>query len=98
MFSFVKKFNEIHMNNDEIRSVTTLAIGEKYPILSLKPFNTKYGRRIVAQLPNFKVFLPGRYSETITDPDVEEFNRDTRTTVYLVVKSVVNSVAELEIV
>lgn len=97
MCSFVKKFNKV-LDNDEIRSVTSLAVGEKYRILSLRSLNTKYGRRIVAQLPNCKVFLPGRYGEAITDVDVEEFNKDTTTEVYLVVKSIRNSIAELEII
>ena len=60
-------------------SVATLEPQKRYPIIRAKGLSTKYGMSVVCTLRSFdtstvQVFLPQRYSDVVTDADIQSIN------------------------
>lgn len=70
----VKLFNSI-VEDKPIVSTEVLEINKAYKILSLKDMDTRYGRSILVELNNCKIFLPKRYSEKVDKTLIDEINR-----------------------
>ena len=63
-------------------SVTELYLNRKYSILRAKRLTTRFGPTVVLTIPEAganpaQIFLPRRYSDVITDTDIEHINSNT---------------------
>lgn len=94
------KFNTVEVQNKECRSLKLLTVNRKYPICELRRVSTKWGIQLLAELEEFVVFLPHRFSVAISDEDIQDFNQKVMKKVEnfsLCLRGVVNGAADLEI-
>lgn len=61
-------------NNKELKRAVDLTIDHQYPIDNLRLARTKYGKKILADLGEIQIFLPGRLTEPLK-PMIADFNR-----------------------
>ena len=62
-------------------NVACLDPHKQYPIVSAKTLSTKFGVSVVITLRSsdthiFQVFLPQRYSDVVTNADIQSFNSE----------------------
>lgn len=98
MSSLQKTFNGVVQK--ETLPLTSLIVGEKYPICELRRVTTRYGIRILAESTHFVVFLPAAYSDAISDDELADFNQKVKSkleTYSLCVREGTNSTVQLDI-
>lgn len=75
------------LETKDIRKLSELSTEIKYRVYNLQTIETLYGRRVVAELTNFSVFLPSRFTK-LTNEQIEEYNTKRLTLHYLGKKDV----------
>lgn len=63
-------------------SADELEIGKKYPLLSLKKINTKYGENVLAEIEKGVFFLPKRLSNHLSEEFCEQYEPNKLLIIY----------------
>lgn len=69
----------------DVKKLYNLPLNEKFAMLEVSCKNTKFGRSILVDLGDFKVWLPTRYNSIFNDKAIEEFNEKFKKKMYLTV-------------
>lgn len=76
MSSFKDKFNTVE--EKEVVQLNSLSVGKPYPVLSFRLVSTKFGKRLLVELEEAKVFLPECYGTVFTEEEIQEINKSKK--------------------
>lgn len=68
-----------------------LELNKVYPVTSFKAVQTCYGRNIIADLGEFIIFMPKRFSASLTDEVLKSFENESLAIVVKEIKKVGNN-------
>ncbi|KAF6198961.1 hypothetical protein GE061_006984 [Apolygus lucorum] len=97
--------------NNQVRGIlrlTDLRVGATYEVLSFHRICTQFGPTVVANLVPLggssspegpiRVFLPKRFTEVLTEEEIQKYNSKVTRTISLVYKGIVNRQHDLQFI
>lgn len=75
MFLQTLEYSLNNSTNKPFKKIAELDTEREYKITKLNTLVTKYGRKVVTEFDNFKIFMPSRHSEQLME-HVDKINED----------------------
>lgn len=77
MFLQTLEYSLNNSTNKPFKKIAELDTEREYKITKLNTLVTKYGRKVVTEFDNFKIFMPSRHSEQLME-HVDKINEDIK--------------------
>ena len=77
----LKKLNALGtLQNTPTKRISELNVDQEYPVIEIKQLLTKHGNKILTTLidndyDEFQIFLPDRFSKSISDKELKMLNK-----------------------